>query len=107
MRGCRAELYLQAELPEFEQGFRIAARVVHRIVSVPGDAIFFPFGRFGRVLHQARVKVADAPARKSEWITAEKAMEVVIDELPIEGERMLPSQFLAHRSSDDLSVKSR
>ncbi len=65
---------------------RIAPGVVHRIVHVLGDAIFLPLRPFECIPDEAGVKIADPPAGKTERVSSQKTVEVVIDELPIERE---------------------
>src|ERR1043166_3312759 len=75
-------LNFQAKLSELPQRLGVPARVVHGIVGMRGDTEFLPLGRLGCVFDQAGIEVADAPAGKSGRVVGEKAMEVVIDELP-------------------------
>src|SRR6266516_3547390 len=74
----------QAQFPELLQGFGITAGIVHGIVRVFCDAILFPFRSLGHVFDQAGIKIADPTSGKTEWVSTEKAVEVVIDELPVE-----------------------
>ena len=53
---------LKTEFLELPQSLGVALRIVHWVVGVRGDSIFLPFRRFGSVLDQAGVKIADAPA---------------------------------------------
>jgi hypothetical protein len=75
---------LETKFPELLQRFGVTPGVVHGIVGMFGDAIFLSLSRFGRVFDQAGIKIPDATAGKSKWVSAKKTMEVVIDELPVE-----------------------
>jgi hypothetical protein len=75
---------LETKFPELLQRFGVTPGVVHGIVGMFGDAIFLSLSRFGRVFDQAGIKIPDATAGKSKWVSAKKPMKVVIDELPVE-----------------------
>jgi len=53
---------------------------------VGSDPIFLPLRRFGCVLDEARVKIADPAAGKPERVSSKKTVEVVVYELPVERE---------------------
>src|ERR1043166_6669329 len=55
-------------------------------MRVLGDTILFPLSCFVGVLHQTGVDISDSPTGKAEGVAAEETMEVIIDELPVEGE---------------------
>jgi hypothetical protein len=62
----------------------IAARIIHRIMRVPGDSVLLPFAGFVCVLHQPGIEIAYSPPGKVEGVLAQAPMKVVINELPIE-----------------------
>src|SRR6266446_2002868 len=76
--------YLQTQFLELLQSLRVAPRIIHGIVGVRGDAIFLPLRRLGRVLDHAGVKITDSAAGETEWVASKEAMEIIIDELPVE-----------------------
>lgn len=53
---------LKTEFPELLQSFCVAFSIVHWIVAMHSDSIFLPLRRFGSILDQAGVKIADSPA---------------------------------------------
>src|SRR5262245_9526102 len=55
-------------------------------MGVPDDPIFLPLAGFRNVLHEPRIEVTDTTSREAERISAEEAVKVIVNELPIEGE---------------------